>query len=84
ATSNFSKLGKAVVIPFFTYRKTNASGYVVELLPPIKNFPSCERIKDATIINQIIETAILKAPEQYLWAYRRFKTRPEGEADFYK
>lgn len=84
ATSNFSKLGKAVVIPFFTYRKTKASGYVVELLPPIKNFPSCDHIKDATIINQIIETAILKAPEQYLWAHRRFKTRPEGEADFYK
>lgn len=77
-------LRKTVQISYGFFRKTNASGYVVELLPPIKNFPSCDRIKDATIINQIIETAILKAPEQYLWAHRRFKTRPEGEADFYK
>lgn len=83
ATSNFSKLGKAVVIPFFTYRKENASGYIIELLPAVKNYPSGDRIIDAGIINQIFETAIKKAPEQYLWAHRRFKTRPEGEAGFY-
>ncbi|MBE9526598.1 MAG: LpxL/LpxP family Kdo(2)-lipid IV(A) lauroyl/palmitoleoyl acyltransferase [Proteobacteria bacterium] len=84
ATRDFSKLGNAVVIPLFSYRKKNASGYYIELLEPIKNYPSDDPVKDATIINQVLETAILKAPEQYLWAHRRFKTRPEGEANFYK
>lgn len=72
-----------MVIPFFTYRKKNAAGYIIELLPAIKNYPTGDRIKDAAVINQIFETAIKKAPEQYLWAHRRFKTRPEGEAGFY-
>ncbi len=84
ATSDFSKLGKAVVIPFFTYRKKDASGYIIELLAPIENYPSDNSIKDATRVNQIFENAIKKAPEQYLWAHRRFKTRPEGEANLYK
>ena len=26
---------------------------------------------------------IRKAPEQYLWMHKRFKTRPPGEARFY-
>jgi lauroyl/myristoyl acyltransferase len=31
----------------------------------------------------LIEKFILVQPDQYLWAHRRFKNRPEGEADFY-
>ncbi|MCD4591225.1 kdo(2)-lipid IV(A) palmitoleoyltransferase, partial [Proteus mirabilis] len=31
----------------------------------------------------LIEIEIMRAPEQYLWAHRRFKTRPKGEASFY-
>ncbi|MCU3613542.1 hypothetical protein N8V88_10855, partial [Enterobacter hormaechei subsp. oharae] len=26
---------------------------------------------------------IMRAPEQYLWMHRRFKTRPLGEASLY-
>ncbi|EHM2661626.1 hypothetical protein KF043_001082, partial [Salmonella enterica subsp. enterica serovar Oranienburg] len=26
---------------------------------------------------------IMRAPEQYLWIHRRFKTRPLGEASLY-
>ncbi|MCK5698169.1 MAG: LpxL/LpxP family Kdo(2)-lipid IV(A) lauroyl/palmitoleoyl acyltransferase [Gammaproteobacteria bacterium] len=84
ATSDFAKLGKAVVIPFFTYRKKDASGYIIELLAPIEHYPSNNPIKDATRVNKIFETAIKKAPEQYLWAHRRFKTRPESEPNLYQ
>ncbi|WP_448622912.1 IS4 family transposase [Dickeya fangzhongdai] len=31
-----------------------------------------------------IEREILRAPEQYLWLHRRFKTRPCGEASLYR
>ncbi len=33
----------------------------------------------AGYINKVIEREILRAPEQYLWVHRRFKTRPLGE-----
>jgi len=34
--------------------------------------------------NQSVENCIRECPEQYQWSYRRFKTRPGGEASFYK
>ena len=33
---------------------------------------------------QIIEAEIMHATDQYLWAHRRFKTRPPGENSLYK
>ncbi|MGB5718252.1 MAG: hypothetical protein WBN81_14325, partial [Gammaproteobacteria bacterium] len=37
-----------------------------------------------TATNQAVEDCVRECPEQYQWSYRRFKTRPEGEAAFYK
>ncbi|GAA6151876.1 kdo(2)-lipid IV(A) palmitoleoyltransferase [Pseudoteredinibacter isoporae] len=34
--------------------------------------------------HRFLETSITYQPDQYLWAHRRFKTRPEGEMDFYQ
>lgn len=36
-----------------------------------------------TALNRSIEEAILEAPTQYLWSYRRFRRRPEGEPSIY-
>ena len=38
----------------------------------------------ADILYGIIEEFILLQPDQYLWVHRRFKNRPEGEADVYQ
>ena len=35
-------------------------------------------------INEAIEAAVRITPEQYLWSYKRFRTRPQGELDFYQ
>ncbi len=37
----------------------------------------------AGYINKVIEREILRAPEQYLWVHRRFKTCPLGEPSVY-
>lgn len=37
-----------------------------------------------TIVNHGIEQAVRRHPEQYLWSYKRFRTRPEGELDYYQ
>ncbi|MDH3972024.1 MAG: lipid A biosynthesis acyltransferase, partial [Gammaproteobacteria bacterium] len=39
---------------------------------------------DTARINRIIEARVREQPGQYLWAHRRFKTRPEGEAGVYE
>lgn len=35
-------------------------------------------------MNAAIEDAVLTAPEQYLWSYKRFRTRPDGEREPYQ
>jgi KDO2-lipid IV(A) lauroyltransferase len=55
----------------------------VTIYPPLEEFPAGDDLVDVTRINQIIEKFILLQPDQYLWAHRRFKNRPEGESDLY-
>lgn len=81
-TARFAKLGDAQVMAFMHYREPNGH-YRIEISAPLENFPSGDDLADTTRINQLIEQAIRKQPDQYLWVHRRFKTRPEGEASFY-
>ncbi|UTW07246.1 lipid A biosynthesis lauroyl acyltransferase [Pseudomonas benzenivorans] len=84
ATSKFARLGRARVIPFTQVRLADGSGYRVVVHPPLQDFPSDSEEADCLRINQWIEQAIGACPEQYLWAHRRFKTRPSGEPKLYK
>ena len=43
-----------------------------------------DRYQDCVAVNGIVETLIREQPGQYLWVHRRFKTRPEGDADLYQ
>jgi len=82
-TSRIAAISGARVIPFFQRRLPGSRGYELELLPPLENFPGDDAAKDAARIMQLIETRVRQQPAQYLWAHRRFKTRPEGEAPVY-
>jgi KDO2-lipid IV(A) lauroyltransferase len=39
---------------------------------------------DAQRISEAIEKAVISVPEQYLWSYKRFRTRPEGDPEYYQ
>ncbi|PTU73444.1 lipid A biosynthesis lauroyl acyltransferase [Pseudomonas mangrovi] len=84
ATSKFARLGKAQVIPMTQMRLADGSGYLVRIHPPLTDFPGASEEEDCRRINGLIETAIGQCPEQYLWAHRRFKTRPPGEPKLYQ
>ena len=81
ATARLAKTPETVVIPYFFIR--NSQGYSMTFESPLSNYPTDDPIENATITNQILQDQILKAPEQYLWIHKRFKTRPNGESFFY-
>ena len=83
-TSKLAKVSGAPVLPFFSQHTADNKGYRLIIHPPLEDFPSGDDVADATRINAIIEEQVRKAPEQYLWLHRRFKTRPPGEAPFYE
>ncbi len=83
ATAKFAEMGKAAVLPFTQVRSEDGSGYRVTVHPPLEGFPSGDELADASRINQIVEGFIREHPDQYLWAHRRFKTRPPGEQSLY-
>ncbi|MCQ4348739.1 lipid A biosynthesis lauroyl acyltransferase [Pseudomonas stutzeri] len=83
ATTKFARLGKARVVPFTQQRLADGSGYRLVVHPPLADFPGDSEEADCLRINQWVEQAVRQCPEQYLWAHRRFKTRPEGAAKLY-
>lgn len=82
ATHHLARLSGAAVLPFF-HRRTRAGGYVLRLEAPLANFPSDDVVADTTRVNAAIERMVREAPAQYLWAHKRFKTRPPGAPSIY-
>lgn len=82
-TARLAKRSGAAVIPAFFYRRDDGSGYDLVGNPPMENFPSEDLRHDTQRINEVLSEGILKKPEQYIWQYKRFKTRPKGEPRFY-
>lgn len=75
--TTLAKLGKAKVLPFFVERTEGDTGYRIEIMPPLDNFPGEDEVADAIRGNKIIEQIINKNRAQYMWLHRRFKTRPD-------
>lgn len=82
-TAKIARMTEAPVMPLIFHRNPGDETYTLEYLPALENFPSGDDVADATRINGLIEDAIRRHPEQYLWLHRRFKTRPRGEPKLY-
>ena len=83
ATTKFARLGRARVLPFTQERLADGSGYRLVIHPPLADFPGESEEADCLRINHWVERCVSQLPEQYLWAHRRFKTRPPGEPKLY-
>ena len=76
-------MAQSPVVPFVQTRLPGSRGYILKLYPALEDFPGESPEADTRRINELLEERIREHPEQYLWAHRRFKTRPTGEPPLY-
>ena len=85
APARMARSLEMTVQPVMTRILPGGQGYLVSCLPGWTDFPGeADDRQAARRLNAWIEARILECPAQYLWVHKRFKTRPEGEPDFYR
>jgi KDO2-lipid IV(A) lauroyltransferase len=73
ATSRLAKISRAPVLPYFPERLADGSGYVMHIHPPFDAYPTDDAVADTRRFHELIEAHVRRHPEQYLWAYKRFR-----------
>ncbi|MGL5119004.1 MAG: Kdo(2)-lipid IV(A) acyltransferase [Plesiomonas shigelloides] len=82
-TSILMQAADPALVAFAPIRNKDGSGYRLVISPAIQGFPMDDEVTAAAFMNRVVEKEILRAPGQYMWLHRRFKTRPEGESSLY-
>ncbi|MGH1430085.1 MAG: LpxL/LpxP family Kdo(2)-lipid IV(A) lauroyl/palmitoleoyl acyltransferase [Neptuniibacter sp.] len=83
ATTKMVRFNNSPILALYQRRKEDDSGYIVEIAE-VEGFPSGDELEDAEIMNRAIEAGVRKAPTQYMWVHKRFKTQPESDQALYK
>ena len=84
ANLTFAKLAYrsgAAVIPGFALWSADERRYILRFYPEVAM--TGDAVEDTRRIQSGMESAIREYPDQWLWIHRRWKTRPEGEKEFY-
>lgn len=71
------------VMLFFHFHRGGDGRYVLEIEPGWPGWREGTPDQAAAIYMRELERVVRRHPAQYLWAHRRFKTRPPGEAPLY-
>ncbi|MET0183914.1 MAG: lysophospholipid acyltransferase family protein [Achromobacter sp.] len=84
ATAQIARKFDAAVLPVIETWDPQSGRYLVEVLPPLADFPGEDSLEAATArLNRDLEDWVRARPSQYYWVHRRFKTRPPGEPKIY-
>lgn len=82
-TPSIVKRSGAVMLPLWCYRDGDGR-YQIRIEETWTQWPSNDAIADTRRYMQELEAVVRAHPEQYLWAHKRFKTRPPGSPTIYQ
>ncbi len=68
---------------FAVCRRAGKGRFQVHILPADESIYSPDLDESLAALNRGVQRCVELDPAQYLWAYKRFKTRPAGEPRFY-
>jgi lipid A biosynthesis lauroyl/palmitoleoyl acyltransferase len=83
ALSRLARITNAAVLPTSVMRVSSREGYRIMIGPALENFPGDDERDDAARMNAVLGEMIRRAPEQYMWTFKYFRTRPDGQASPY-
>ncbi|AVF36844.1 kdo(2)-lipid IV(A) palmitoleoyltransferase [Rahnella sikkimica] len=83
-TFMLARLAKPALVTVVLIRKPDGKGYELVIQPQLEDYPIDDEMAAAAYMNRVIEKEIMRAPDQYLWLHRRFKTRPAGAPSLYR
>ena len=78
-----AKYTGCAVLPYFPLRAADGGSYVMTIGAPLNPFPSGDVPADVGRFFRLLEAAVARAPEQYLWSYKRYRPA-EGQPDPYR
>ncbi|STQ46581.1 Lipid A biosynthesis lauroyl acyltransferase [Ewingella americana] len=82
-TYMLARLAKPALVTVVLVRKDKGKGYDLVIQPALQDYPIDDEMAAAAYMNRVVEKEIMRAPDQYLWLHRRFKTRPTGAPSLY-
>ncbi|MDU6409550.1 MAG: kdo(2)-lipid IV(A) palmitoleoyltransferase [Yersiniaceae bacterium] len=82
-TFMLARLAKPALVPVVLVRREDGRGYELLIQPALQDYPLDDELSAAAYMNRIVEREIMRAPDQYMWLHRRFKTRPAGTPSLY-
>lgn len=81
--SRLTRKTGATVLFTYAERLPEGAGYHLHIAPAPESLSDEDAMTAARSLNQAVEQCAKTLPAQYQWAYKRFKTRPEGERRIY-
>ena len=85
--ARFARKTGAVVVPGFATWNEVRGKYVLRFEPPVNlavtQTEDADLLENTTRFNRVIERAVRRYPDQWLWVHRRWRTRPAGESALY-
>ncbi|NIG98425.1 MAG: kdo(2)-lipid IV(A) palmitoleoyltransferase [Serratia symbiotica] len=82
-TFMLARMANPAIVPVVLIRREKGRGYDLLIQPALEDYPLTDERAAAAYMNKVVEKEIMRAPEQYMWLHRRFKTRPLGSPPLY-